>query len=86
MNTTGKRGKHIAWRTRKILADNVRRLMDRRYETSQNKPLDLAEDAGVARNTIQRILNKEGISIDSLDQVAKGLRVEPYELLKPGDE
>lgn len=82
-----KRRKHVALRIRKVLAANLLARMEQRYRGVGDKVTALAEDAGTSISTVQRATKPDryttGISIDVLDQLAMGLRCEPYELLKP---
>lgn len=81
-----KRPKQVAIRLRKVLATNILRRMEERYKNIGDKKKALAEHAGVTLSTVQRVTQPErydnGASIDTLDQLAKALRCEPYELLK----
>lgn len=82
-----KRPKHAAIGARKLLAANILERMEVRYKNVGDKSTALAEDAGCTLSTVQRATKPDrynnGVSIDIIDQLAKGLRCEPYELLLP---
>jgi DNA-binding Xre family transcriptional regulator len=60
--------------------------MNARYRGFGDKFKALAADAGVALSSVQRVTQPDryttGVSIDTIDAIAKGLRCEPYELLQ----
>jgi hypothetical protein len=70
-----------------VLADNVRRLRNKKYaalphETAMNRAL--ARDAGTVLAQIQRILGLElSPGIDMVEQLAGALEVRPADLLTP---
>lgn len=69
---------------REVLAQNVNRLMEERYKTSRNRPMSLANDAGVSLSSVQRILSREtGASIDTVEAVAKVLGLPTFQMLVP---
>lgn len=77
----------IATTTRRTLTENVRARVEARYKNQRNKVKALAEESGVGRSTIQRVLKPDtygsvGPSIDTLTQIANALKCEPFELLK----
>lgn len=80
-----KRPKHIALRTRRIIATNIIERMELRYDGATDKFKALAEDAGTSLSTIQRATQPDryttGITVDVLTQIAMGLRCEPADLL-----
>lgn len=80
-----RRPKYVALRQRRILGDNVRRLMEQKYEHEPDKVTALAQDSGVGRGTIQRIIagDQVGATIDIITQIANGLHVDVHELLTP---
>ena len=56
--------------------------MREKYAGQDNMPLALAKDAGTSLSTIQRILAaNHGPNIDTIEGVARALRIEPYQLL-----
>ena len=69
---------------RDVVADNIQALMNVNYRGSENKPLDLANDAGISLSSVQRILNKSvGASVDTLERISIALGVSVYQLLIP---
>lgn len=80
-----KRPKHVAPRTRRIVAANIKTRMDARYAQVGDKRKALAEDAGTSLSTVQRALDPDlyatGITIDTLTQIANALHCEPRDLL-----
>jgi transcriptional regulator with XRE-family HTH domain len=65
---------------REILADNLRRLRAERGISQEA----LADLAGIDRTYISSIERRVyAVSIDKLDAIARALKVEPFELLKP---
>lgn len=70
-----------------VLADNVRKLRDRKWaalphETARNR--ELAKKAGTVLAQIQRILNLElAPGVDMLEQLAGALDVRPQDLVTP---
>ena len=84
-----KRPKHIAIRTRRIIARNILARMEQRYRDNGDKLKALAEDAGTSYSTIQRATQPDrystGITVDVLTQIAMGLRCEPADLLADDD-
>jgi transcriptional regulator with XRE-family HTH domain len=66
---------------RDILAKNMRRLRAER-ELSQEA---LADECGINRTYLSSVERSErNVSIDNIARIAKGLRVEPWRLLKDG--
>lgn len=65
----------------KIVADNVRRLMDyHRHDT----PSAAARYVNVSQQQMDRILKGQRIRVDTLERVARGYDLEPYQLLIVG--
>lgn len=70
-----------------VLADNVRKLRDRKYaalphETARNRAL--AKDAHTVLAQIQRILNLSlAPGVDMIENLATALEVRPQDLLTP---
>lgn len=85
-----KRPKFVALRTRRIVAENIKRRMNERYPNHSDKVKALAEDAGTSPSTVQRATDPEryqtGITIDILTKLAMGLRCEPDELLRESQQ
>lgn len=81
----GQTKKHkVPGEMREVLAQNVNRLMEERYKTSPNRPMSLANDAGVSLSSVQRILSREtGASIDTVEAVAKVLGLPTFQMLVP---
>jgi hypothetical protein len=85
----GKRGKRpptiAAVRLRRLLASNLRALIDRsyplaRYPGKSEQEKAFAKDAGVSWSTVQRALDPEnGKTIDILADLASGLDIPPVE-------
>lgn len=80
-----KRPKHIALRTRRLIARNIMARVEERYKNAGDKLKALAEDAGTSYSTVQRATQPDryatGITVDVLTQIAMGLRCEPADLL-----
>lgn len=71
---------------REVLALNLNRLMEQRYQMSSNRPMSLAKDTGVSLSTVQRTLSREaGASIDTVEAFAKALipGLPAFQLLVP---
>ena len=69
---------------REVLAQNINRLMEQRYQANSNRPLALARDAGVSLSTVQRTLSREaGASVDTLERFSKVFGLPPFQLLVP---
>lgn len=74
-------------RIRGVLADNIRRLRDRKFadlpnETARNKALHAL--TGISAAQIQRIVLAElGTSVDLIELLAEALDVRPQDLLTP---
>jgi hypothetical protein len=70
---------------REVLAQNINRLMEQRYQSSSNRPLALSKDAGVSLSSVQRTLSREtGASIDTVEAFARVFGLSAYQLLMPG--
>jgi hypothetical protein len=83
-----KEPKYVARYERRLVTENVVRRMDARYRHSPNKVTSLAEESGVGRSTIQRIVDPDtygsyGCSIDTLALLARALKCEAHDLLTP---
>lgn len=73
--------KAIDWETRNLLATNVERRMNRKFENSTNKPLSLAKASGLRLSRVQDLLNRSvGPSADTVGKIARGLDCPVYEL------
>lgn len=74
---------------RTYVADNLVDLMDRtypadKYKTTTARRWKLAEDSGVSKNQIDRIIAKsQGTSVDQLEWLAAPLGVRPQDLVTP---
>lgn len=76
--------------SREALAANVAARMAVRYlglRSENARIMKLAEEAGVGKRTIQRILSPErdvhDVTLSVIDSISKALRCEVYELLTP---
>lgn len=71
--------------TRKVLAGNLLGRMAERFPYAPDRVRALSDASGVARSTIQRLLEVDvaGASIDTVTQLANALHCEAYELLIP---
>lgn len=70
--------------SRKIVAANVRDLMNRQYIASRNRAGDLAKDAGCSLSSVQRVLKASSAArVDTLEALARALGVQPYQLFIP---
>ena len=68
----------------KILAENVRSLMDANKMELGSQP-KLAKAAKLDQTTVGRVLGaKHKVQIDTLESLARAFGVEPYQLLIPG--
>lgn len=73
-----------AGEAREVLAQNVGRMMETRYEQASNRPLALAKDAGVTLSTVQRVLSREhATNVDTIEALAKVFGLPPFQLLVP---
>src|SRR4051812_4397512 len=69
---------------REVLAQNLNRLMEQRYKESSNRPLALANDAGVSLSSVQRTLSREtGASIDTVEAFSKVFGLPPFQMIVP---
>jgi transcriptional regulator with XRE-family HTH domain len=76
-----------AGQSRRVLARNLKALMEDRYPDEPNKPKWLAERAKISMSSVQRIFSAEtGATVDTLDSVAHALDVPPFSLLLDSDE
>lgn len=67
---------------RSWLAQNVRRLMNRRYAESTNKPRSLATSSGLTLSSVQRVLDEQtGAGTETIERLARALGVEPSQLI-----
>lgn len=85
MTGLSRRPRLPATATRKVLAANLIAKMAERYPEAPDRVRALSDASGIARSTIQRLLEIDvaGASIDTLSQLANALHCEPYELLMP---
>jgi len=79
--------KYVAHKERRILGENVGRRMRERYKDKTDQTKALAEESGVGRSTIQRIVDpvtygSYGPTIDTIALLARALRCESSELLE----
>lgn len=66
---------------RKLVAENVRAARKALDGVSQEK---LAEEAGLHRTYVGSIERAErNVSLDNIERLARALRLQPWELLKP---
>lgn len=66
-------------RLRDILAKNMRRLRAKSGLTQEA----LAHDCGINRTYLSSVERSErNVSVDNIERIAQGLRVEPWKLLK----
>lgn len=66
---------------RKLVAENVRAARKALGGVSQEK---LAEEAGLHRTYVGSIERAErNVSLDNIERLARALRLQPWELLKP---
>jgi hypothetical protein len=82
-----KRPKYVAHKERRILGENVTRLMKARYKDKTDRITALAEESGVGRSTIQRIVDpvtygSYGPTVDTIALLARALRCESSDLLQ----
>jgi DNA-binding Xre family transcriptional regulator len=80
-----RRPRFVAKAVRKTLAANLEAKMAERFPHAPDRVRALANVAGTARATIQRILEIDvvGATVDTIGQLANALHCEPYELLMP---
>jgi transcriptional regulator with XRE-family HTH domain len=68
---------------RQVLAGNVSAAMARAFPSEGDKVKVLAKKSGASRSTVQRVVNGEyGATIDTIEALAKALRVPVHQLLK----
>jgi hypothetical protein len=65
----------------KVVADNLRRLMDHHKHRT---PTAAARYAGISQQQFDRMLKGQKVRIDTLECVARGYGLEPYQMLIPG--
>ena len=83
MTTKPKRRKYVAIRTRKIIGQNIRDLMETVFEHETDKWTAFKDASGIARSSIQRIAGGEvGVSVDTLTLLANALHVDVADLLR----
>src|SRR5262245_59320735 len=75
--------RYIAARERRIVSENVKTRMEIRYKGRSNMVLALAEESGVGRSTVQRIVDPQtygsyGPNVDTMDLLARALRCEAH--------
>lgn len=84
MGKTPKRPKFVAYESREVLAENIKRRLANEFPHSTDRPEALAKRIGTSKSTIQRLINQEvGGTIDVISQIAMGLRCDPSDLLRP---
>lgn len=79
-------------RLRDILASNIEAAMIRRYRglrSTNARIRKLMEETGLGKRTLQRALNPKAddhdVMLGTIEEIAKSLRCEAYELLKEPD-
>lgn len=79
-------------RLREILAANVYARLLARYrgKSDNERLLKLKEETGLGKRTLQRILKPEAddhdVTLGTVEEIAKALRCEAYELLQEPEE
>lgn len=66
--------------SRKILAENVKRLKESRKVSEQN----IADRGGPSQRTVNRAKNGENVTLENLDKIANYFRIPAWQLLVPG--
>ncbi len=81
---TSKRTRQPPTLLRSIVAENLQRLMDLRFQSSTDRYMALAQLSGLAKSTVQRAVSGEtAANLDTLYCLATALRVKPTDLLVP---
>ena len=81
---TSKRTRQPPTLLRSIVAENIQRLMDVRFQHAKDRYMALAELSGLAKSTVQRAVSGEtAANLDTLYCLATALRVKPTDLLIP---
>jgi hypothetical protein len=85
-NGQAKRPKYVAHKERRLISENVTRRMNERYKEKKNRINALAEESGVGRSTVQRIVDPAtygsyGPTVDTMALLARALRCESKDLL-----
>lgn len=85
MKGVTRRPRLVSMAVRKIVAANLLARMAERFPHAGDKVRALADASGMARASIQRILQVDvaGATIDTIGHLANALHCEPYELLMP---
>lgn len=65
----------------KVVADNMRKLMDHHRHST---PTAAARYVGISQQQMDRLLTGQRLRVDTLEKVARGYGLEPYQLLIPG--
>jgi len=65
----------------KIVQENLASLM--RYHKHRS-PTDAAKEVGVSQQQIDRILKGQKVRVDTLEKLARGYGLEPYQMMVPG--
>lgn len=80
---TGKKAPKVNGAVRKAFAKHVRELLASKYKDSPNKPMALANDAGISLSSVQRAISGDAApTLDTVEAIACALRVEPYRLIQ----
>jgi DNA-binding Xre family transcriptional regulator len=67
----------------KVVAENLRRLMAHHQHKT---PTAAARYVGISQQQMDRLLTGQKLRVDTLERVARGYGLEPYQLLIPGLE
>lgn len=67
----------------KVVAENLRKLMDHHQHRT---PTAAARHVGISQQQMDRLLSGQRLRVDTLEKVARGYGLEPYQLLIPGLE
>ena len=65
----------------KVVAENLKRLMAFHKQPS---PTAAARSVGIKQQQIDRILKGQRVRVDTLENLARGYGLEPYQMLIPG--
>lgn len=62
------------------LAHNLRKILERRYLTQKS----YAKITNISLSTLQNVLAGGNVTLDTLDEIARGAGIQPWELIKEG--
>lgn len=82
LKMAGKRTPKSSGHLKRVFAENVRELMELRFEHSTNKPMAMAKTVGITLSSVQRVIGGETApTLDTVEAIAEKLKVEVITLL-----